>query len=366
MGARLWTDLRRVAAPFVVARVLVALAWVLADAVAAHDGGARPHQLDEGLLTWDGTWYRDIAAGGYDAVPLEGIRFFPLYPLLGRVLAATGIVSTSWALLLVANVAALALAVLVRRLVLEEGHSDAEADRAVAFVMLFPSAFVLVFAYAEAIMLCGVAGALLAARRRQWWWAALGGLVAAAARPLGVALAPALAVEALLVWRSGRLGRPWGPLAATVAPVAGVGAYLAWATRFDAGPLAPFTVQGDLRGDAVDPLSRLVRGVGDLVGPERFGDGLHLPFAAAFVVLAVLTFRRWPVSFGVYAVIVLVASLSAQNLNSLERYGLNALPIVLTLALLARTERVERVVLAISACGFVSLCALAWLGVYVP
>ncbi|MCB1258812.1 MAG: hypothetical protein KDB33_00190, partial [Acidimicrobiales bacterium] len=92
MGARLWTDLRRVAAPFVVARVLVALAWVLADAVAAHDGGPRPHQLDEGLLTWDGTWYRDIAAGGYDAVPLEGIRFFPLYPLLGRVLAATGIV----------------------------------------------------------------------------------------------------------------------------------------------------------------------------------------------------------------------------------------------------------------------------------
>ena len=113
-------------------------------------------------------------------------------------------------------------------------------------------------------------------------------------------------------------------------------------------------------------MSRLWQGVGDLTGPERFGDGLHLPFAVVFLVLLVLTFRRWPVSYGAFAAAVLVTSLSAENLNSLERYGLNAFPIVLTLAVLARDERVDRAVLSVLAGGFVALASLAWLGAYVP
>ncbi len=63
---------------------------------------------------------------------------------------------------------------------------------------------------------------------------------------------------------------------------------------------------------------------------------------------------------------MLVAALSAENLNSLERYGLNAFPIVLTLALLTRDDRVDRSVMAVTAGGFVALASLAWLGAYVP
>jgi hypothetical protein len=103
-----------------------------------------------------------------------------------------------------------------------------------------------------------------------------------------------------------------------------------------------------------------------MVGPQRFSDGLHVPFAIAFVVLVVLTFRWWPVCYGAFAGLVLVAALAAENLNSLERYGLNAFPLALTLAVAVRNDRVERVATTVLGGGVVALSSLAWLGAYVP
>jgi hypothetical protein len=103
-----------------------------------------------------------------------------------------------------------------------------------------------------------------------------------------------------------------------------------------------------------------------MFGAERFGDGLHIPFAIIFVALLVLTFRWWPVSYGAFASVVLIAALAAENLNSLERYGLNAFPLALTLAVLLKRDQVERVVLMGLAGGIVALSALAWTGAYVP
>jgi hypothetical protein len=190
--------------------------------------------------------------------------------------------------------------------------------------------------------------------------------VAATSRPLGILLLLPALVEVMRGWRSldGR-GRVAGA-AAVVAPVAGTGAYLLWVQRIHGDAFLPFTVQDDFRGTGTDPISRLWQGMNDLLGPERFGDGLHLPFAVGFLVLLILTFRYWPVSYGLFAGGVLLASLSADNLNSLERYGLNAFPIVLTLALLSSDERIERPVMAISAAGLVALASLAWMGAYVP
>lgn len=385
-------DLRVVVPAWLAARVLVALAWGLAGAVARRD---RPSgttlQLEQGLMAWDGAWYEAIARVGYSGVEAlvgsdEALRFFPLYPLVGRVLAWPLGGHEGAVLVVVANVAALAVAVGVRRLVRFEKGDDALAERAVWLVMLFPPSFVLVWAYSEALFLVGAVGALWAARARWWWWAAALGAVAGLTRPLGLLLAVPLLVEAYVAWRQRpgaptwtpwahetpagerrALGPRWwvGAAAAVAAPVVATGAYLAWVGSTTGDALAPFTVQQPLRGSA-DPVSRLLRGAGDLLGPERWGDGLHLPFAVAFVVLAVLTFRWWPRSYGVLAVVLLLAALSADNLNSLERYGLNAVPLVLALAVLTARQRAERLALAVCACGMTSLCALAWLGVYVP
>jgi hypothetical protein len=77
--------------------------------------------------------------------------------------------------------------------------------------------------------------------------------------------------------------------------------------------------------------------------------------------------RRLPLSYGVYSVAIVVTSLAARNLNSIERYGLlNAFPLVIGLALATPTRRSERLTAAICAVGLVWMGALAWLETYVP
>ena len=354
---RVGDDILAVLPAWIVARVLVAAAYIVAIVIADRlTPGARPHQISEGLIAWDGTWYRDIATGGYAQTGLAGLRFFPLAtaarsgPRIGRSRPAV-----APAMVVVANVSSLALLVFVRRLVIFEGKGRAAAMRSVWLMALFPSAFVLVWGYAEALMLAAVVGGFWAARRHAWALAALAGFVAAASRPLGVLFALPVAIELARVWmRSRPVDRVVGSVA-VAAPIVTAGAYLLWVRSEYGDALLPFRVQDDLRGTTINPFSRVWEGLGQVFGPERLGDGLHIPFALLFVVLLVLTFRYWPVSYGVFATAVLAAALSAENLNSLERYGLNAFPIVLTLALLTRDDRVDRGVMAVAAGGFVAL-----------
>jgi hypothetical protein len=363
----LWADLLAVLPAWLLARVLVVAAYVMAVVIADRlTQGLRPHQLDEALLAWDGTWYRDIATNGYAATGIESVRFFPLFPMLGRVLGFGVADAVSPVLVVVANVSSLVMLVFVRRLVLFEGKSRSVADRAVWYVALFPAAFVLVWAYAEALMLMALVVGFLAARRHLWAVAIVAGVVAAASRPIGVLFALPVAIELVRSWPRASTSQRVTGLGAVIAPVLTFGAYLWWVRAEYGDAFLPFRVQDELRGTTFNPITRIWDGLGLLFGPERYGDGLHIPFAVLFVVLLVLTFRYWPVSYGVFAAGVLVASLSAENLNSLERYGLNAFPIVLTLAVLARDQRVDRTVLTVSAGAFVALTSLAWVGAYVP
>lgn len=360
-------DLRAVIVPWLTARALLLVAFVVA--MAATDRivpGSRPTALTEGLVAWDGTWYRDIAHLGYGALPREGLRFFPLFPLLGRGLAVVTAGRADVALVVIANLASLALCVAVRRLVLFERGNRALADRSVWLLSLFPGAFVLAWAYAEALWLLAAVIAFWGARSRRWWWVVVAGLVAGATRPLGVLLVLPVAIELARVWRSARRDERLTGLLAVAAPGLGAGAYLLWVGVVYGDPWLPLRVQGPLRGHSVEPLQRLWEGLHQMVGSQRLGDGLHIPFALAFVVLAVLTFRWWPVSYGVFAATILLTALGAENLNSLERYGLNAFPLVLTLAVATRDPRAERVSYVVLAGGMVGLTALAWFGAYVP
>lgn len=360
-------DVRAVLPAWITARVLVgvgyALAWWL---VQRYFTGGEPPQFSEGLLVWDGNYYRDIATIGYDALPVGALRFFPLYPLLARALDVVLVGHINLALLLISNGCALALAVVLRRLVLFETQDEGLARRAVWLTSLFPSAFVLVLAYAEALFLLLALLTFWGIRRERWLLAAVCGFLAALTRPVGIVLIAPVIVEVLRRRHGVTLGEWFRRGLAVVAPAAGIGLYLAWIDRLYGDPRLPFTAQSDLRGQGANPIMTIIDGIGDLFGPERFRDGLHIPFAIAFLVLLVVVFRRWPVSYGVFAAAMLYAALSATNLNSVERYGLNGFPLILGLASITARPRVERVAIVVSGGGLASLAALAWLGVYVP
>jgi hypothetical protein len=334
-----------------------------ADELAPH--GATP-KLDQHLLAWDGDWYDAIADRGYGDLPDEAVRFFPLFPLFGRVGGWLFAGNQGLALVIVANLAALVAGMLLHRLALEETGDPALARRAAWFIALFPGAFVLVWGYAEALMLVALIGAFLALRRQAWWMAGALGLAAGLARPIGLFLVLPALWEVTRDWREGTGRDRLARVAAVLGAPVGVLSYLAFTALTGPGFTAPLTEQSPYRGAVTDPVSRLVDAMGDLVSADRVGDAVHPPLALLLVFLAVVVVRRWPVRYALFAIPVLVVALSAESFNSLERYGLNAFPLVLALATVTRRPELERAALALGAAGVVGLTALSWIGNYVP
>ncbi len=126
----------------------------------------------------------------------------------------------------------------------------------------------------------------------------------------------------------------------------------------------PLQLQNDLRGKLSNPIIRIGEAASDVVHLDK--HGLHLPFAIAVVVLTVVVFQRLPASYGLFSLGIVVTSLAADNLNSIERYGLNAFPLVIALAALVSSRFAERVAVLVCAAGLFGLTTLAWLSIYVP
>lgn len=369
-GRRSWRDDLAAAVPaWVVARLVVAVAWVLnAALVDRRFDGIDPVPTGQGLFAWDGAYYRAIAEVGYAHAQADGIRFHPLVPLLGW--NGTG-------LLLLANVGALVAAALVHRLVVVVlGDADA-ARRAATLVGIAPPAFVLVLAYTEGPFIALAAGHLLALHRRRWWVVALLGALATLTRPAGLMLAVPAAWEAWADWRrqrapgdggpdhaAGTSRRLAGPVAAVLAPVAAMVGFLAWVERATGDWMAPLRVQEDFRGGFVLLPVRLAEGIGEVVA-DPFGDGLHVPFAYGTVALVWVCWRRLPAAWTALAVVSVLQNLSAGNLNSTERYAYATVPLLVAGAVVAG-GRWWRPVVAVSTLLLLAMTVVAWQGDFVP
>jgi Gpi18-like mannosyltransferase len=321
--------------------------------------------VHEGLLAWDGSWYSDIASRGYGAISRDALRFFPGFPVSGRVLGY--VVGDRAALVLIANVAAFAAATLLYRLVRwERGDADL-ATRSVWFLSLAPPAFVFVMAYSDALALAFAIAAFLAVRRGQWWWAAAAAAIVGITRPTGMILAVPILIEAWRGFSTAVTRERVARIAAVLAAPLGTLVYLTWvgATRDD--PLLPYSVQATkrLHGEFASPFSTLWHAITGLFD-HRVGTALHVPWLAVMVALVVVVFLRWPVSYGVFAALVVASSVTSTNLDSLERYGLFAFPLVLAVADLAERKLVERIALVLLPVALFGYAVLAFSGLYVP
>ncbi|HEY5109858.1 MAG TPA: glycosyltransferase 87 family protein [Acidimicrobiales bacterium] len=362
---------------WVVARILVAGALVVAHLSVRSVRPGNPTALQrvhDGLLGWDAGWYRAIGDHGYVAAGRQALRFFPLYPVLGRGLGHVPGLGIGPALVVVANVASLlAMAGLVLLVRHDQGDihrgGDALARRSVWLLALAPSAYALTLAYADAVLLLCVVVVFLGIRTDRWWWAAAAGLAAGAVRPVGVLLLVPVAVE---LWsRRHQLSgvRPWGAGVATlVAPVVGVGAYLAWVGHVFHDVWLPFTVQQQSghRGRLAAPFDAMWHDSVDALHGHHLGSALHIPWVLVCVALAVVAWRRLPRSYAAFSVAVLVVSLSSANLDSFERYALGAFPLVVAASTCTSRRPVELVVLVASGAAMAGYATLAFLGIVVP
>jgi hypothetical protein len=158
--ARAWRD---ALPPWVVAHLLAALALgMVAVWYGIQQTGEAPGA--HGIWVWDGGWYRWIGTEGYDGVPRDGIRFFPLLPMLGRLLGPL-LGGVGPALLLVSAVAALGYLAQLLLLVRDELGDSTLARRSAWFAALLPGAGILVLPYTEPVALLLAVGFFRALRR---------------------------------------------------------------------------------------------------------------------------------------------------------------------------------------------------------
>jgi Gpi18-like mannosyltransferase len=362
-------DFAVAAVPWAIARVLVVASLELSRHVFDEVGrGPRPVQLGQGLFAWDAAYYRAIAEHGYGDLPNAALRFFPLVPLMSRALGFAFLGNEAVALIVIANLSALVFAALLHRLALIETGDALLARRAAWYAALFPAASTLVLGYADATALALAVGMFLALRSRRFVTAGVLGYFAALARPLGVLLVVPALVEAARELRGQPAGAWVRRIAAVAGPPLGLFTFLAWVDHSRGDAFLPFSVQKreSLRGDFVDPVSRLVDAFSDLVHGDRFGSGLHFVWAIVFLALLVVVWRRLPGSYTAFTGVTLLVALSAENLDSFERYALGAFPLLLALAIVTRRDVVERAVLTLAAGALVGYSVLAFFGVSVP
>jgi hypothetical protein len=187
------------------------------------------------LTPWDNQWYVQVAEQGYPhtlAYDSQGLlagnnlAFFPLYPLLIKIVYLISGLDAVTSSIVVAWLASAAAAVVVHRLGLELFGPRA-ALVLVLVVFTQPMAITLWIGYSEGLFLGLAAGCLLAARREAWLAAGICALLAGLTRSTGVAVACALAVAAALAMRRERR-IDWRAVAAVVVGGLGVPAYLLW------------------------------------------------------------------------------------------------------------------------------------------
>jgi hypothetical protein len=357
--------------PWLAARVVTLFALGLAKYEVSHfhiTNAKAVLESHDGLLGSDAGWYQTIAAHGYGALPRSAIRFFPLLPLLDRWLSDITSLTVGIASLLITNAASLLLGIGMYALVRSEFRDSLLARRAVWLIMLAPPAFVFVMGYSEALLVLLAVAFFINVRRGNWWWAALFGYLAGTARPIGCLLVVPALIEVIRSWRTDRW-RGWpAKAAAIVASVAGTVTYLGWVSATFGGFLEPLKIQQQQahHGALADPVSTMYHALANLAHGHHIGDALHVPWIGVAVVLLVVAFWRLPVSYGAFALCVIVVALSGSNLDSFERYALSAFPLVMGAATLLRSPRVATVTYVLCGAAMAMYAVLAFQGAYVP
>jgi hypothetical protein len=317
-------------------------------------------------LQWDGWWYLAIARHGYSYRPghMSAVAFFPVYPLVVRLVAMPVSGNVPVAALVVSTACGLAALLLfhqwcTRRL------GPAAALLAVTALAFYPYAWFLYgTAYSDALFLVFVLGAFLA-------------LEADRTVIAGILGALAIGLVAVALDRRGLIGgrRPRSRLrpadGAVLLSISGLALWCAWlAIRFG-NPFAFIETEGS-------------RGWNQAPGPHTwfksaFLDHLHrwpasgwLPLVVqavmclAFLAAVPAVSRRFGRGYGIYVfATAFIPAVSTSDFMGVGRYLLPAFPVfALVGAWLERHRIAQRIVPVMSATALIAGTALFATGYY--
>ena len=348
---------------FAVLRVVVSLwaALVLAvtQAPTSPDDILRPYQGIEpvtgglaGLLlgVWqrfDALWYLRIAELGYS--PNDGsMVYFPLYPLLIRIVGKVMLSNYLVAALIVSSLAYVGALFCLYKLT-ERQFGRASARRSTTYLAIFPTAFFFLAPYTESLFLLFTLAAFLCASGKRWWLAGAMGYLASLTRLQGVVLlAPLLYMY--LRDRRFRLSQLGPELLAILAIPGGALLFLAYQDLvLSSAPLTGI-YQAQLHAQFVWPWDNILAVVQKILSLEgTFINVLNLGMLAVFVAMTILSIRDLPREYSIYMALTLFVLLlrrtTLQPLVSMSRYVLVLFPAFLLWGHWGRNPRVQRLII---------------------
>jgi Gpi18-like mannosyltransferase len=144
---------------------------------------------------WDSPHYMYIAQNGCvnQGDPANFIVFFPLYPLLVR-LITFDFAYINLSGLIISNLSSIIAVIYLFKLA-KLDYNDTAAKKAVLYLSVFPTAYFLSAVYTESLFLALAIASLYYARNAKWPLAGFLGLLASLTRIAGLLLLPVLIVE---------------------------------------------------------------------------------------------------------------------------------------------------------------------------
>ena len=295
---------------------------------------------------WDSANYVRIAEFGYQNY--TDVAFFPLFPLLIRILAFPfGHLAYLPIGMLLSNAALLGAMLVLYQLALEVG-GEKVARRSLLYLCIFPTAFFFFPAYNESLFLLLTASTFLALHHQRWWLAGLLGGLGAMTRSPGVILALPYLLELWEVQRE--QGRSWQDWFSKLLPVllipCGLGLYALYCWQIRGNPLAFAAVQSHWARQSTWPWQGIWQALFEVFWNQPLGSAneaeilIDLGATLSFITLTFLGWRKQHRSYLLWSTLLLFTMLLTSTLgqhNSLisnRRFVLELFPAFFTLAML--------------------------------
>ena len=302
------------------------------------------------LANWDGGFYHIIAERGYGAHAESAYAFFPLFPLVLKLLGFLPIP---------VELAASMLNVVLFVSAIEIMRRSGTADRVLLLFAALPFSVFFVVNYTESLALLLCVAVIRSASEDAPKTAFVAGVLAGMTRVTGVALA-FLAVDAVRQ-------RKWTKaVALATGPPLGLACFCAYLWFVSGDPFAFVHVQERFGRSTVPAPGYLLSGLQQTVR-DQGGIGLWSALVAALILIgAAYLVRKGRWGEGLYCATLIYLPLMTGRITSINRYALLAVPVLLVLFTSIRSKRAVWVLLGIEvllACYYAAQFGRqAWIG----
>ena len=295
------------------------------------------------FINFDGVHYLSIALEGYRTFTYF---YFPVFPLVIKYvsvfLESTGSTNMAITGYVLSNLF-LFTALLGFYKLIRLDFSKKIAFLTIAILLVFPTSFYLGSFYNESLFLALVVWCFYFARTNKWMFTAILGVFATATRVVGIALIPALLIEAYLQYK-GKNKKVLFPFVSALSTGLGVLLYMLYLNIKTGDPLIfvhSIEVFGQQRSSSLVVLPqvfyryffKILPNINYDYFPVVLSTYLEIFSALVFGFLAVFMFYKLRLSYAIYTVFAYLIPTLSGSFSSLPRYVLVLFPAFLLSAI---------------------------------